>query len=209
MKATTTVNLWGTYLWPINEAPAEPIQWHGIDLSDVLDGPLPGFCAYYGHRARHAVSADHQRAFPSGGGGRKKGERPTRAIATIEVDVALTNPVPGSTNSIDRWKHADTPVLDLRQDRYPHDLLPMLEARFAAKRRRGVCAVLSASPDRARELLIDLPHLEAVVLPLNCNDDTYRIVMWVVNPEKSVTRLVSPYSGMSFSLPAHDNLAMR
>lgn len=205
MKVTTTVNLWGTYHWPITETPAEPIQSQGIDLSDVLDGPLPGLCAYYGHRALHAVSADHQLAFPSGGVGRTKGERPTRAIATIDLDVALTNPVPGSTNSIDRWKHADTPVPDLRQDRYPHDMLPMREARFAAKRRRVVCAVPNASPDRARELLIDLPHLEAVGMPLHCKDDTHRIVMWVVDPEKSVTRLASPYSGLADSLAGrHD-----
>ncbi|WP_059725902.1 hypothetical protein [Burkholderia ubonensis] len=202
MNATTTVSLWGTYLWPIDNVPAEPIQWHGIDLSDVLDAPLPGLCAYYGHSARHAVSADHQLVFPTGRIGRPKGERPTRAIATLELDVALTNPMPDSTNPIDRWKHADTPVLDLRQDRYPRALLPMLEAKFAAKRRRGVCAALSASPDRARELLIDLPHLEAVVMPLHCKDDIHRIVMWVVDPAKAVTRIASPLSGLTFSVPA-------
>ncbi|MDA3672379.1 hypothetical protein PFF91_37460 [Burkholderia cenocepacia] len=206
MKETTTVNLRGTYFWPIDEVPAKQIQWTGIDLSDVLDGPLPGLCAYYGHSARHAVSVDHQRVFQNGGSGRAKGERPTRAIATLELDVALTNPVPGSTNPIDRWKRVDTPVLDLRQDRYPRDLLPLLEAKYGAKRRRGVCAALSASPTRARELLVDLPHLEAVVMPLHCKDDTHRIVMWVVDPAKTVTRIASPLSGIMFSLPTRQDL---
>lgn len=195
--STTKIDLRATYRWPVDEETAEPIRWSGLDLSDVLDGPLPGLCAYYGHGMSEAIGADYQLTKKKGAFGRST---MTHHIATIEIEAQISNPVPGSRSSIERWTLIDgvPPVLDVRASRYPPKLRPTLEALFGTKKFREV---LRTEPHRARELLDVMPHIEAVVFSVSCKDDVPRTLMWVVDPERTITS-ISSKSGLTFELVA-------
>ncbi|WP_321967080.1 hypothetical protein [Burkholderia cepacia] len=194
--AKTTIDLRGTYRWPIDANPAEPIRWSGIDLSDVLDVPLPGFCAYYGHGMSDAIGADYLLTKKKVAFGRVE---LTQNIATIEMEAQVPNPVPGSTSSIERWAQIDLPpVLDLRPSRYPAALRPVIVDLFGTTKFRDV---LRAAPYRAREICDAIPHLKAIVFSVACNDDVARTIMWIIDPVETITSITSK-SGLTFEVKA-------
>ncbi|WP_174920404.1 hypothetical protein [Burkholderia metallica] len=195
IRKRTKVRLYGTYRWPWHAMPRQPVSWGGLDLSSVFGKPLPGFCAYYGSSALDFIKAD-----AALGCGYSPRGAPTHQLAYFELTAHFSNPAPHATNSIDRWKRANTSVLDLRQGRYAHALLPMLESVFGANGHSGIVTALNAEPERVREIVNALPHLEAVVFPIQCADDVTRLLMWVVDPDKAISAIAPSATGLAFSL---------
>jgi hypothetical protein len=191
----TKVRLYGTYRWPLQVMPRQPISWGGLDLSSVFGKTLPGFCAYYGSSALDFVKADADL-------GSRYGPRrtPTHQFAYFELTAHFSNPAADTPHSTGRWKHMNTSVLDLRQGRYPCVLLPMLESVFRTRERSRIVTALQDEPERAQELVRALPHLEAVVFPVPCADEVTRLLMWVVDPDKAISAISPSATGWAFSL---------
>ncbi|AZQ51190.1 hypothetical protein [Burkholderia cenocepacia] len=191
----TKVRLLGTYRWPMHVVPRQPVLWDGLDLSAVLGKPPPGFCAYYGSYALDFVRADA--ALCCGHGHTRT---PTHQFAYFELTAHFANPAARAASSIERWRHVDTPVLDLRQGRCAHALLPTLESALQTKGRSGIVAALNAEPESAREIAHALPHLEAVVFPVHCADRVTRLLMWVVDPDQTISAIAPSATGLAFAL---------
>lgn len=191
----TKVRLYGTYRWPLHVMPHQPTCWEGLDLSPVFGKTLPGFCAYYGSAALDFVKADADLGYRPG-----PSRVPTHQFAYFEITAYFSNPAINTKNSIDRWKHVDTSVLDLRQGRYPRFLLPMLESVFQTKSWYGIVAALNEAPNQAREIALALPHLEAVIFPVQCADQVTRLLMWVVSPDQAISTISPTAIGLAFTV---------